>query len=233
MTEAARPASPPRGLFISFEGTEGCGKTTQMRLLVDGLRRCGFAVTSNQEPGATSIGRQIRRLLLDPAHQEMSAMTELLLMFASRAQAASEIILPALARGDVVVSDRFTDSTLAYQGAGRGLGFDTVLKAHRIAVGSLYPHLTLCIAVDVETGLNRAHHRNQTTHLPVTETRLDQQSLEFHLRVSAGYQKIAQLEPSRFRMVNGEGDIVSVGERVWAEVNPLLCKTYDTQNTNR
>src|SRR5690242_2396976 len=106
-----------RGLFISFEGTEGRGKTTQMTLLVDRLRGMGYTVVENQEPGATRIGKQIRRILLDPAHDEMVAMTELLLMFASRAQAAAEIIQPALKRGSIVVSDRFTDSSLAYQGA--------------------------------------------------------------------------------------------------------------------
>ena len=127
-----------------------------MRLLVDRLRENRAPVMENQEPGATTIGRQIRRILLDPAHQEMAPMTELLLMFASRAQAAAEIILPALNRGDIVVSDRFTDSTLAYQGEARGLGFETVLEAHRLALGSLLPDLTICITIDVETGLDRA-----------------------------------------------------------------------------
>ncbi len=231
MTEG-RATSEPRGLFISFEGTEGSGKTTQMRLLVERLRGSGFAVTENQEPGATTIGRQIRRILLDPAHQEMSPMTELLLMFASRAQAASEIILPALARGDIVVSDRFTDSTLAYQGAGRGLGFDTVLQAHRLALGSLSPDLTLCIAMDVETGLNRAYDRNQMNCADAIETRLDRQPVEFHLRVSEGYERIAELEPSRFRLIDGHGDIAAVAERVWAEANPLLRQFSNTRKTS-
>src|SRR5436190_21698432 len=132
-----------------------------MHLLVERLRSKGFAVTENQEPGATSIGKQIRRILLDPAHQEMAPMTELLLMFASRTQAAAEIILPALRLGHIVVSDRFTDSTLAYQGEARGLGFDTVLRAHRLALGSLMPAVTICIRIDVETGLARAEHRNR------------------------------------------------------------------------
>src|SRR5256885_998643 len=111
-----------RNLFITFEGTEGSGKSTQMQLLVERLQETGLTVIENQEPGATSIGKQIRRILLDPAHQEMTPMTELLLMFASRAQAAAEIIVPALELGHTVVSDRFTDSTLAYQGEARGLG---------------------------------------------------------------------------------------------------------------
>ncbi len=125
-----------RGLFITFEGTEGSGKTTQMRLLAERLRATGLPVTENQEPGATRIGTQIRRILLHPAHKEMAPMTELLLMFASRTQAAAEIIAPALERREIVISDRFTDSTLAYQGEARGLGFDTVLDVHRLALGT-------------------------------------------------------------------------------------------------
>ena len=114
-------------------------------------------------------------------------MTELLLMFASRAQAAAEIIVPALERGEIVVSDRFTDSTLAYQGEARGLGFETVLQAHRLALGSLLPDLTICISIDVEAGLARAHVRNSEDE---SEDRLDRQRLDFHHRVDAGYKKI-------------------------------------------
>src|ERR1700757_2561396 len=138
-------------MFISFEGSEGSGKSTQMRILLERFRAEGFAVTPNQEPGSTSIGLQVRRILLDPANQEMAGMTELLLMFSSRAQAAAEIILPALRRGEIVVSDRFTDSTLAYQGCARGLGFDLVRQAHQLALGSLLPDLTLFIDIDLET----------------------------------------------------------------------------------
>ncbi len=193
-----------------------------MRLLVERLRRMGLPVTENQEPGATVIGSQIRRILLDPAHQEMAPLTELLLMFASRTQAAAEIILPALERGDIVVSDRFTDSTLAYQGEARGLGFGAVRAAHRLSLGSLMPDLTVCIALDLETGLARAHRRNEGSLLDDREARLDQQSLEFHKRVSEGYQKIAALDPRRFRIVDGSGDPATVAERVWSEVEPLL-----------
>ena len=216
MTEAR---ATRRGTFISFEGTEGSGKTTQMRLLVDRLRCLGLAVTENQEPGATRIGSQIRRILLDPAHQEMAAKTELLLMFASRTQAAAEIIVPALERGDIVVSDRFTDSTLAYQGVGRGLGFETIMEVHRLALGNLLPDLTICTEVDVETGLARAHRRNAARP---DEVRLDQQSLDFHLRVAEGYRKIAALEPRRFRLVDGNGLPEQVAERVWSEVASVI-----------
>lgn len=212
----------PQGFFISFEGTEGSGKTTQMRLLVERLRSLGFSVTENQEPGATTIGTQIRRILLNPEHGEMAPMTELLLMFASRAQAAAEIILPALERGEIVVSDRFTDSTLAYQGEARALGFETVLAAHRLALGSLLPDLTICVTLDIESGLERAHRRNEASVKDASEARLDQQSLAFHQRVAEGYRKIAAQDPRRFHLVDGIGSRAEVAAKVWAVVDPLL-----------
>lgn len=211
------------GLFITFEGTEGSGKSTQMRILVERLRATGHTVTENQEPGTTIIGRQIRRILLDPTHQEMAGMTELLLMFASRTQAAAEIIIPALKRGEIVVSDRFTDSTLAYQGEGRGIGFETVLAAHRLALGQLMPDITVCLRVDLQIGLERAHNRNKGNDGD-SEARLDQQSIEFHKRVSEGYNKISRLEPARFRIVDGQGERGQVAERVWSMIAPLLQK---------
>lgn len=214
--------SDRRGLFLSFEGTEGSGKTTQVRIIVERLRDLGYAVTENQEPGATMIGTEIRRIFLDPAHSEMAPMTELLLVFASRAQAAAEIIFPALDRGEIVVSDRFTDSTLAYQGEARGLGFDLVRTAHRLALGTLLPDLTICVAIDLESGLARAHERNQKSTKEASEARLDQQSLIFHKRVEQGYRKIAAQEPQRFRMVAGEGSREEVADRIWTAVSPLL-----------
>jgi dTMP kinase len=218
MTELARP-----GLLITFEGTEGSGKTTQVRLLAERLRTAGFTVVANQEPGETRIGSQIRRILLDPEHREMAPMTELLLMFASRVQAAAEIIIPALKRGEIVLSDRFTDSTLAYQGEARGLGFETVLAAHQLALGSLFPDLTICISLDTEAGLRRASRRNRDS----SEARIEEQPLEFHKRVEAGYRKIAALEPARFRIIDGSGEPSQVAERVWAEVRGLLAENRD------
>ena len=149
-------------------------------------------------------------------------MTELLLMFASRTQAAAEIIMPALELGHIVISDRFTDSSLAYQGEARGLGFETVLQAHRLALGSLMPDLTICVRIDIETGLVRAEHRNRRSPEDATEARLDRQSVDFHRRVCRGYEKIASLEPQRFRMVDGQGDRAAVAQRVWAEVSRVI-----------
>ncbi|HEY7306123.1 MAG TPA: dTMP kinase [Bryobacteraceae bacterium] len=216
------PLSKGSGLFISFEGTEGSGKSTQMKLLAARLRESGYEVVENQEPGATYIGRQIRRILLDPEHPEMTPMTELLLMFASRAQAVAEIVMPALERGHIVISDRFTDSTLAYQGEARGLGFDLVLAAQRLVLGPLLPDLTLYISLDVETGLARAHHRNQCIAAEAAETRIDQQAVDFHRRVAAGYRKVAELYRERFHIVDGGGGPGDVARRVWAQVLPLL-----------
>ncbi len=222
MTSGATSDRRRRGLFISFEGTDGSGKTTQMRLLVARLRSQGLPVVESQEPGGTSIGKQIRQVLLDPLNQEMAPMTELLLMFASRAQAVSEVILPGLNRGEIVVSDRFTDSTLAYQGAARDLGFETVWAAHRLALGVLLPDITICVNVDVEAGLKRAHRRNDSSANGSNEARLDQQSLEFHQAVARGYRRIQEFEPDRFRIVDGRGDHATVAANVWAEVEPLV-----------
>jgi dTMP kinase len=212
------------GFFLTFEGTEGSGKSTQVAAVAERLRAGGLPVTENQEPGTTSIGKQIRAVLLDPANREMDSMTELLLMFAARSQAATEVILPALARGEIVISDRFTDSTLAYQGYARGLGFDLVRKVHQLAVGGLQPDLTLYIAVDLETGLARAHRRNAETVLGYREARMDAQSIEFHRRVEEGYRKIAAFQPQRFRVVDGNGTPQEVAERVWDEVKTALAE---------
>jgi dTMP kinase len=211
-----------RGFFVSLEGTEGSGKSTQMKLLSARLREVGHSVTENQEPGATDIGRQIRRIFLAPENDSMAPMTELLLVFASRAQAAKEIIRPALERGEIVISDRFTDSSLAYQGEARGIGFETVLQAHKLALGDLMPDLTVCVQVDIEAGLARAHKRNAGSEQDAAEARLDRQGLDFHHRVSAGYERIARLEPGRFQMVDGSGSVQQVADRIWALVRSRI-----------
>src|SRR3954454_17081129 len=193
MTEASKARSQP-GLFITFEGTEGSGKTTQLRLVRNRLEQLGLRVSPNQEPGGTPIGKAIRRILLDPANSEMASETELLLMFASRTQAAADIIRPALLRGDVVLSDRWTDSSLAYQGAARGLGFSTVLALHRLTRGDLRPDLTICVSIDIETGLLRANSRNRKTAAGNQEARIDRHSLDFHRKVGEAYHSIAASE---------------------------------------
>jgi len=217
-TSAANPFAS-QGLFITFEGLDGSGKSTQARVLADRLRKEGYAIYETVEPGGTPIGQQIRRILLDPANQELGAIPELLLMFASRAQNVEQAILPALEEGKIVIADRFTDSTIAYQGSGRGLGWEVVLELERIACQGIRPNLTLCIDVDTETALNRARARNNTNR---QEARIDEQAAEFHQKVREGYLELARREPERFRLIDGSGNEQSTAVKVWDVVQAVL-----------
>ncbi len=197
---------------------DGCGKTTQMRRLAARIRARRRTVVETVEPGGTRVGAQIRRILLDAANQDLRPMPELLLYFASRAQNVEEVILPALARGEVVLSDRFTDSSVVYQGCGRGLGAETVLALDRIACRGVVPNLTLLIDIDLETSLARARARNlETQH---TETRMDEQSVEFHRTVREAYLKLAGREAARFRIIDGRTGMDAVEEEIWRVVSP-------------
>lgn len=193
-----------KGRFITFEGPEGSGKTTQLKILAERLRAEGHDVVETQEPGGTGIGRQIRAILLDPASTALRPTAELLLMFASRAQNVDEVILPALAAGKIVLCDRFTDSTLAYQGAGRGLGLDVVYDLDRIACRGLVPHLTLLIDIDTATGLGRAK-----------QTRMEQQPIAFHRVVREAFLQLASDEFKRIRLIDGARDLDTVSQEIW------------------
>ena len=206
-----------RGLFISFEGTDGCGKTTQKRLLTERLRQLGHSVVETVEPGGTAIGAQVRSILLDPSNSEMSAVAELLLYFSARAQNADECIRPALESGRMVLTDRFTDSTLAYQGYGRGLGEEVVLQLDSIACRGLKPDLTFLFDIDLETSLRRRSARNV-----LGSDRMDSQAAEFYERVRGGYLAIATREPERFAVIDGRPDVEAVAAAVWARIEPLL-----------
>jgi dTMP kinase len=208
-----------RGTFITFEGIDGCGKTTQLRLLAERLRSEGRSVVETVEPGGTAIGRQIRRILLDSGNQELDTIAELLLYFASRAQNVEQTIRPALASGHIVLCDRFTDSTLVYQGCGRNLGAATVLDLDRIACRGLKPDLTLLIDIDLDTSLARAHARNATT-ASGAETRMDEQSVDFHRKVRDAYLALAERERNRFRVIDGRNDVAGVAAAVWNVVRP-------------
>ena len=210
-----------RGLFITFEGPEGSGKSTQLRGLARRLRAAGHPVLETAEPGGTPIGTQIRRVLLDARNQELCPTAELLLMFASRAQNVDQWILPALAKGEIVLCDRFTDSTLVYQGVARGLGSEVVYELDRIACRGLVPDMTLVIDIDTETGLARAHQRNDRTQ--DVETRLDQQSVAFHRQVREAYRRLAEDEPKRVRLIDGSRSVDDVAEEVWRQFEPLLA----------
>jgi len=209
-----------RGLFITFEGMDGSGKTTQMRRLAARLRGLGRTVVETVEPGGPPIAMQIRRILLDAANQELSPSTEVLLYFASRAQNVDQWIAPALDRGEIVLSDRFTDSSLVYQGYGRGLGAGTVAALEGIACRGIRPHLTLLVDIDAESSLARARARNVVA--PHSETRMDDQSIEFHRKVYEAYHALAAREPERVRVVDGRADIDSIERQVWSIVEPLL-----------
>ena len=205
-------------VFLTFEGMDGSGKTTQMRLLAGRLRARGREVLETAEPGGTRIGMEIRRILLDAANQELGPTAEMLLYFACRAQNVDEWILPALAAGKIVISDRFTDSTLVYQGCGRGLGAETVVTLDRIACRGLVPDLTLLIDIDAETSLARAHARNRSE--TNRETRMDEQSLEFHRRAYEAYHALAAREPERFRVIDGRMGIEPMAAEIWKVVEP-------------
>jgi dTMP kinase len=184
-----------------------------MRLLGGRLRAAGRDVVENAEPGGTPIGMQVRRILLDAGNQELCPTAELLLYFASRAQAVDELVRPALAEGKMVLSDRWTDSTLVYQGCGRGLGMDTVRALDRIACRGLKPDLTLIVDIDLETSLERARARNTITES--SETRMDEQSVEFHRKVRDAYHTLAAEEPDRIRVVDGRASVDAVAETIW------------------
>jgi dTMP kinase len=200
------------GRFITFEGIDGCGKTTQLRLLGHALRERGLEVVETVEPGGTEIGRAIRRILLDPASAEIHPRTELLLYFASRAQNVEQVIRPALALGRTVLCDRFTDSTLVYQGCGRGLDPRIVIELDLIACQGLKPDTTFLIDIDSETGLARAKRRNQRAG--PSESRIDEESAAFHERVRRGYLELAAAEPARFIVVDGRAAIGDVASRI-------------------
>jgi dTMP kinase len=207
-----------RGLFVTFEGVDGCGKTTQMRLLAERLRERGEKVIETAEPGGTAIGMAIRAILLDPAHHLLSPTAEMLLYFAARAQNVDEVLEPALAAGCIVVSDRWTDSTLAYQGAGRGLGQEVVAALDAIACRGRKPDLTVWVDIDLETSLERARRRNEEVAVSGAkrETRMDEQTREFYSRVREAYQRLTEAEPRRFARVDGRGTVAEVFERVWS-----------------
>ena len=202
-----------QGAFITFEGPDGSGKSTQMRLLADRLRKNGREVVETQEPGGTEIGLQIRSILLNAENHKLCPVAEMLLYFAARAQNFDERILPAWEKGAVVLSDRFTDSTLAYQGGGRELGRDVVMQLHNIACHGLQPDLTICIDIDTLVGLQRVRTRSEGTR-----DRMEEQAIEFHKRVREIYLELGRQYPKRIKIIDGNGRMEDVAERVWRVV---------------
>ena len=194
------------GFFITFEGVEGCGKTTQLHLLKDFLISRGFEVTATREPGGTTLGDSIRKLVLASAADPIDQKAELMLYEASRAQHMYEVIGPALARGDVVLCDRFGDATLAYQGYAQGLPGDYIETLNRFTTGNRNPDFTILIDCPVELGLERTRNRAARTGQGISEDRFEKKDLSFHERVRHGYLGIAQRNRDRFLIVDGSGD---------------------------
>jgi dTMP kinase len=210
-----------KSLFISFEGTEGCGKSTQVELLAERLRALGHRVRVLREPGGTPIGEEIRHTLKhSKVNVTMTYETELLLMNASRAQLVRETIRPALAVGEIVLCDRFYDSTTAYQGYGRGLDLALVKSVIDFAIGDTRPDLTLLLHVPPEVSAERLQSRQST--LPFVRDRIEEGDRYFFERVAQGYEAIAAAEPDRVRVVSGAGAIDVVCENIWELVRPVL-----------
>jgi len=212
-----------KGLLITFEGTEGSGKTTQIRLLAERLRSTGYRVRTLREPGGTPIGEEIRHTLKhSPANHAMTPEAELLLMNASRAQLVREVIRPALAAGEIVLCDRFYDSTTAYQGYGRQLDLHIVKSMIDVAVGDTRPDLTLLFVVPQAVSEARRRARQPALPLPFKRDRMEEADRSFFARVAQGYQAIAAAEPKRVRQFDATGDLAAIGAAIWRLVQPLV-----------
>jgi dTMP kinase len=215
---------PP--LFVTFEGPEGGGKTTQIRLLAGWLQEQGWDVVTTREPGGTRIGDGVRGLLLNPEHVEMQPEAEILLFSAARAQLVGEIIRPHLARGGIVLCDRFADSTLAYQGYGRGLDLNALRMITAFATGNLVPDLTICLDLPVREGLQRKRFTAQaeTGHGAAGDdwNRMEREELEFHERVRAGYLELARLNGERWLVVDARLSVEQAQEAIRTRVQRIL-----------
>lgn len=214
------------GYFITFEGIEGSGKTTQIRLLASFLESVGYRVVCTREPGGCPISDQIRAILLDAGNRAMTPMAELLLYAAARAQHVAEVIEPAMKAGAVVLCDRFTDATVAYQSFGRGLGRTEIYTLAGLACGSLTPDLTLLIDCEPETGLGRARKRIDSTNGP-REERFELEAMEFHKRVRGGYLHLAEQEPGRFSLIDGTASVEDIAAAIAAVVQKKLQDSPD------
>lgn len=211
-----------RGRFITFEGTEGSGKSTQISLLAERLCGLGHVVRMLREPGGTPIGEEIRHTLKHSKNNAaMTAEAELLLMNASRAQIVREVIRPALAEGEIVLCDRFYDSTTAYQGYGRGLSLRKVKEIIDFAVGETTPDLTLFLFIPLDVSEQRRLTRQGT--LPFMRDRLEECDRHFFTRVAEGYEAVLQAEPKRVRRIDAVGSVADVKLAIWNEVAPLLA----------
>ena len=195
-------------MFITFEGVEGTGKSTQIRWLAESLEKEGVSVLITREPGGTPISERIRGVLLDCKHRKMVSTTELLLYAAARSQHVTEYIVPSLTKGQIVISDRFVDATVVYQGYGRGLDLELIHYLNRVVTNGLVPDLTIVLDVPVEVGLRRARYRRRSMD------RLEMEDFEFHQRVREGYLTIAKEEPHRVKVIDSERNFKLVRDEI-------------------
>jgi len=226
-----------RGKFITFEGLDGTGKSTQMRKLAEVLRAAGNKVVETREPGGTPTAEKIRKVLLDSGTAGLAPLAEMALMFASRAQHIAEVIEPGLAAGNIVLCDRFTDSTEAYQGSGRKLGSEPVRELHRVLCGDLQPDLTILMDSNPHASVNRARRRNQRTSKSSSrshdENRFEQETRAFFGRVHDGYMAIAKREPSRVAVVDARGTPPQTHEKIVEIVSQKLGLGHTSKRTHR
>ncbi len=207
-------------LFVTFEGPDGSGKSTQIKLAADYLRQLNYDVLCTREPGGTDIGTKIRQVLLDAKNTEMSTQAEILLYSASRAQLVQQLILPHLAADGIVLCDRYIDSFYAYQGYGRQMDFEALRYITNFATQELKPDLTIYLALDVEQGLQRRMTANKAG--TGEWNRLDQLTLDFHKRVEAGYQELIAAEPKRWHIIDASGSIEQVNKQICQQIEQIL-----------
>ncbi len=207
-----------RGKFITFEGIDGSGKTTQLRMLASELRLLGFDVLTTMEPGGTPLGRRLREAFLE-TEETVAPLAELLLFAADRAQHVEFLVKPAIEQGKIVISDRFADATAAYQGAGRGFSVETIKQVIELATGGLKPDLTLFFDLPIETAFERKNSRNAAGE---RKNRMDSETADFYTQVRNAYLKIAAIEPARFRVVEANGSTEEVKARVLKIVSAFL-----------
>jgi len=193
-------------MFITFEGIEGSGKTTQIKYLADYLSAKGYDCIMTREPGSTNIGKKIRGILLDPENNDLDPVAELLLYMADRIQHVKQMIIPALNKGKIVLCDRYADSTLVYQGFARGLDIELIKKLHSLLINDLKPDITFLFDLPHEIGLSRAWKQIKNGARAELETRFEKERLLFHEKVRNGYLELARLEPERFRVINALTD---------------------------
>ena len=226
---------PPRGKFITFEGLDGCGKSTQLEKLAVVLRAEGIDVLTTREPGGTEIGERIRTVLLDSRTAGLEPMAEMALMFASRAQQLAQVIVPALENGRWVLCDRFTDSTEAYQGGGRQLGSDAVLQLHKVLCRGIWPDLTILMDSDVDHSVKRARRRNKAAvdGAQPDENRFEQESYAFFTRVHEAFMAIARREPQRVATVDARRPAEIVHPQIVSIVRERLLGSAQPASPSR